>query len=243
MEKKENISSELTLKKSGSNKAVYSITPFTLLDYPDKTACIIWFAGCNMRCSYCYNPDIVLGKGKIDFETVFTFLKSRKGLLDGVVLSGGECTIHKKILGFIKKIKQLGFTVKIDTNGSRPDVLKKMIDEELIDYVALDFKSLSSNFKTITQSNLFAEFEESLILLMNSSIPFEVRTTLHSALISKSAFIEMRDYLKSKNYKGNYYVQHFVNNVPTIGELEYSEKALKFENYSTSEITIICREQ
>ncbi|WP_242661193.1 anaerobic ribonucleoside-triphosphate reductase activating protein [Flavobacterium johnsoniae] len=243
MEKKANTSSEIILKKSGSNKAVYSITPFTLLDYPDKTACIIWFAGCNMRCLYCYNPDIVLGKGKIDFETVLTFLKSRKGLLDGVVLSGGECSIHKNILDFIKQIKLLGFNVKIDTNGSSPRVLKKMIHEKLIDYAALDFKSLPAAFKTITQSNLFAEFEESLTLLMNSSIPFEVRTTLHSALINRSELAAMRNYLEAQNYEGNYYIQHFVNNVPTIGNLEYSEKSLRFENFSTSKINVIFREQ
>jgi pyruvate formate lyase activating enzyme len=242
LEKKANISSEHISKKLWSNKAVYSITPFTLLDYPDRAACIVWFAGCNMRCSYCYNPDIVLGKGKLDFENILNFLKSRIGLLDGVVLSGGECTIHKNLIPFIEEIKALGFIVKIDTNGSKPAVLKKLIDQKLIDYAALDFKSLPLTFKTITQFNLFAEFEESLKLLMNSSIPFEIRTTLHSALITPTQFLKMTKYLENLNYNGNYYVQYFINNVPTIGDLGHSERLLKSENFSTSKINVIFRE-
>ncbi|WP_345147308.1 anaerobic ribonucleoside-triphosphate reductase activating protein [Flavobacterium ginsengiterrae] len=242
MEKKANTSSEHILKKFQSNKAVYSITPFTLLDYPDRAACIVWFAGCNMRCLYCYNPDIVLGKGRQDFKSVLDFLKTRTGLLDGVVLSGGECTIHKSIIPFIEKIKALGFLVKIDTNGSKPKVLKQLIEKNLMDYVALDFKSLPTSFKSITQSNVFAEFEESLKLLMNSSIPFEVRTTLHSALISESRFLKMIQYLENKKYEGNYYVQYFMNNVPTIGQLGHSDKLLNTENFSTSKIKVIFRE-
>lgn len=202
----------------------------------------MWFAGCNMRCSYCYNPNIVLGKGKLDFESILKFLKSRIGLLDGVVLSGGECTIHKNIIPFIEEIKAMGFIVKIDTNGSKPTILKKLIDQKLIDYAALDFKSLPTNFESITQSDLFAEFEESLTLLTNSSIPFEVRTTLHSALISRIDFLKMIDYLENQNYEGRYYVQHFMNNVPTLGELGHSDKSLQPENCSTSKIKVIFRE-
>lgn len=178
----------------------------------------------------------------MDFESILTFLKSRRGLLDGVVLSGGECTIHKNIIPFIEEIKALGFLVKIDTNGSKPNVLKKILDTSSADYFALDFKSLPITFESITQSHLFAEFEESLQLLMNSSIPFEVRTTLHSALISKSQFLKMIQYLEDKNYKGNYYVQYFMNNVPTIGSLGNSVKTLQSENFSTSKIKVIFRE-
>ena len=87
-------------------KPIYSITPFTLLDYPHKAACIIWFAGCNMRCLYCYNPDIVLGKGKLSFQEALNFLKTRINLLDGVVLSGGECTSHKNIKVLLQEIKK-----------------------------------------------------------------------------------------------------------------------------------------
>lgn len=229
-------------KKPLSNKGIFSLTPFTLLDYPHKTACIVWFAGCNMRCLYCYNPDIVLGKGKIDFDSVLSFLKTRKGLLDGVVLSGGECTLHKKIIDFIKEIKTMGFAVKIDTNGSNPKILNSLIRGQLIDYVALDYKSLPHTFKNLTQSGLFSEFEESLKLLIQSNIPFEVRTTFHSSLITESDFIQMIKYLESQNFEGNYYVQHFINNVPTLSKLDHSTKEIQLKNFSTPKIKVIFRD-
>ncbi|WP_433831026.1 anaerobic ribonucleoside-triphosphate reductase activating protein [Flavobacterium anhuiense] len=229
-------------KKALSIKGIFSLTPFTLLDYPHKTACIVWFAGCNMRCLYCYNPDIVLGKGKIDFNKVLSFLKTRKGLLDGVVLSGGECTLHKNIIDFIKEIKAMGFEVKIDTNGSNPKILNSLIHNQLIDYVALDYKSLPHTFKQLTQSGLFLEFEESLSLLIRSNIPFEVRTTFHSSLISENDFVKMIAYLESKNFEGNYYVQHFMNNVPTLSKLDDSNKKIQLKDFSTSKIKVIFRE-
>lgn len=235
-----NTNNEPILRKTAV-KPIYSITPFTLLDYPDKTACILWFAGCNMRCLYCYNPDIVLGKGVIDFEKVFTFLASRKGLLDGVVLSGGECTIHKDIIALARKIKAMGFAVKIDTNGSKPLVLKQLIEEQLVDYVALDFKSIVSNYKKITKSNLFKNFEKSLLYLIASKIAFEVRTTVHSDLISEDDFKQMVSYLETQKFEGKYYVQHFVNNVPTLSELTHSQEKLKTQHFSTSKIQVVFR--
>lgn len=196
-----------------------------------------------MRCLYCYNPDIVLGKGKIDFEYILSFLKTRKGLLDGVVLSGGECTLHKKIIDFVKEIKTMGFAVKIDTNGSNPKILKSLIHDRLIDYVALDYKSLPHTFEKITQSGLFSEFEESLSLLIRSDIPsFEVRTTFHSSLIEENDFVKMTEYLESQNFEGNYFIQHFMNNVPTLSKLEDSNKNIRLKNFSTSKIKVIFRE-
>ena len=105
-------------------KPIENITPFSLLDFQDLCACIIWFTGCNMRCSYCYNPEIVFGKGKYNFEEAIQFLQKRINLLDGVVLSGGECTLHKELIPFVKEIKNLGFKIKIDTNGTYPSKIK-----------------------------------------------------------------------------------------------------------------------
>ena len=141
-------------------KPISYITPFTLLDYPHKSACILWYVGCNMRCLYCYNPEIVLGKGTISFDEVKQFLQKRKGLLDAVVFSGGECLIHKNIVEHIRELKELGFLIKVDTNGSKPFVLKQLLEENLVDYVALDFKALPKKFENITKSNLFKPFEE-----------------------------------------------------------------------------------
>ena len=207
-------------------KPICNITPFTLLDYPNKSACILWYAGCNMRCLYCYNPEIVLGKGAITFSETISFLKKRKGLLDAVVFSGGECLLHKNIVEQIMEVKALGFLVKIDTNGSNSKVVKQLLDNNLIDYVALDFKALKPSYNAITKSNLFDEFENSLELLLASTIQFEVRTTYHSELISDAELNEMIHFLEYKKYKRNYYIQYFKNNVETIEKLPYSKNKI-----------------
>jgi len=220
---------------------IYGLTPFTLLDYPHQSACILWFAGCNMRCLYCYNPEIVMGKGTISFEKILRFLQSRKNLLDAVVLSGGECLLHKNIIQLIADIKQMGFLVKIDTNGSKPEVLKELIANKLIDYVALDFKAMPSQFEKITQSDLFQPFEKSLQLLIKNKLSFEVRTTVHSDLINEKDIRLMIEYLENNNYVGNYYLQHFVNGVETLGPLGYSNRALENEILSTEKIKVYFR--
>lgn len=224
--------------KENVNTPIYSITPFTLLDYAHKSACILWFAGCNMRCLYCYNPEIVLGKGTISFEKVLTFLHSRKNLLDAVVFSGGECLLHKNILQLIDQVKKMGFLVKIDTNGSKPNILQELIENKLIDYVALDFKAMPSQFEKITQSELFQPFEKSLHLLIKSQLPFEVRTTVHSDLIPEKDVHKMIGYLENNNYVGDYYIQYFVNGVTTLEKLGYSSRKLERETLSTKKIKV-----
>ncbi|SMD45981.1 pyruvate formate lyase activating enzyme [Aquiflexum balticum DSM 16537] len=205
-------------------KPIYSITPFTLLDYPDHTACILWFAGCNMRCGYCYNPEIVTGKGKVSFEEVLSFLQKRKNLLDGVVFSGGECTMHQDLPWYASEVKSLGMKVKIDTNGSRPHVLENLIYGNLVDYIALDFKALPQDFDKITKSDFFDQFKESLEVLLGCQVPFEVRTTVHSELISKEKISEMAAFLRDQGYKGKYFLQHFVGEKETINTLPHSKK-------------------
>lgn len=222
-------------------KPICNITPFTLLDYPNKSACILWYAGCNMRCLYCYNPEIVLGKGAFTFSETISFLKKRKGLLDAVVFSGGECLIHKNIAEQIKEVKALGFLVKIDTNGSNSKLVKQLIHDNLIDYVALDFKALKPNYNAITKSNLFDEFEETLDLLLVCSIPFEVRTTYHSELISDAELNQMMHFLELKKYKGNYYIQHFQNNVETLGNLIPSSKINSSKIENSQNIRVVFR--
>ncbi len=233
-----NTNNELILQKQSVTKPIYSLTPFTLLDYPHKSACILWFAGCNMRCVYCYNPEIVFGKGSISFEKVLQFLNTRKNLLDAVVFSGGECLLHKNSVSFITEVKKMGFLVKIDTNGSKPEVLRELIEKELINYVALDFKAMPTNFEKITQSKLFIPFEKSLLLLLESGLAFEVRTTVHSDLLTKEDIMEMISYLEKVGYTGNYYIQHFVNGATTIEKLGHSFKKLEKENLSTEKIKI-----
>lgn len=211
--------------------ALYDITPFTLLDYPNKAACILWFVGCNMRCQYCYNPDIVFGKGKIGIDQAEAFLKSRKGLLQAVVFSGGECTMHPDMMPLVKIAKSLGYLIKVDTNGARPKLIKSLIDNDLLDYVALDFKGLGQRFHEITVSGSFEAFEETLDILLNANIQFEVRTTAHSQLLTAADLQEMLKFLEDRGYRNNYYLQKALNNVKMIAELgdsNYRDEELRF---------------
>lgn len=194
-----------------------------------------------MRCVYCYNPDIVLGKGRMPVAKALEFLRSRKGLLQGVVLSGGECTLHPAIFPLLEVAKGYGFTTKVDTNGSRPEVLKALIAQRLVDYVALDFKALEHRYHAITQSELFPQFAESLALLIRSGVPFEVRTTVHSELITYGDLGAMVEFLRQHAYQGPYYIQHYVNGVPVLGMLDRSLRDTDLSALSADDIRVVVR--
>jgi pyruvate formate lyase activating enzyme len=223
-----------------NKKAIHSFTPFTLLDYPDKSACILWFAGCNMKCDYCYNPEIVFGKGMFSFSEIYSFLKSRRNLLDAVVFSGGECLIHKDIIQFIKLVKNLGFLIKVDTNGSQPKVLEKLIKEQLIDYVALDFKGTKEKFFAITKSDFYSQFLSCFQLLQSSTVPFEIRTTYHSSLLNPEDIISMQEILLELGYDKTYYLQNFRNYQNTIAPLSESI-SIKLNDFSQNFTNLIIR--
>jgi pyruvate formate lyase activating enzyme len=236
-----NTNNELISLKENASTPIYSLTPFTLLDYPHKSACILWFAGCNMRCLYCYNPEIVLGKGNLSFGKILTFLHFRKNLLDAVVFSGGECLLHKNVVSLIAEVKKMGFLVKIDTNGSSPEVMQQLLNQKLIDYIALDFKAPKSKFQSITQSDLYDSFEKTLDLILKAKILFEVRTTYHSDLLTEEDLTIMIRFLELKNYVGNYYIQYFKKDVETLSKLERSDNKMDCEKLSTPTIKIILR--
>jgi pyruvate formate lyase activating enzyme len=207
---------------------IYSVTPFTLLDFPGQTACIIWFSGCNMRCGYCHNPAIVKSKGKGTAEQVLAFLLKRKGLLDGVVLSGGEATLYKDIVGFAAQIKRLGYAIKLDTNGTRPEIVHELLKDNLLDYVALDYKAPASGYKKVTATHLFKHFDETLSrLCCQDKVPFEVRTTVHRGLLDEKAVIDIMEDLSRRGYRGVYYVQNYINNDnPVLGDLPPQKQVL-----------------
>jgi pyruvate formate lyase activating enzyme len=220
--KKESICSAGILMKH-MTKPIYSITPFTLLDYPDQIACILWFAGCNMRCPYCYNPEIVTGKGKLSISDFIDFFNKRLTLLDAVVMSGGECTLHPEVFMLADFIKQKGLSVKVDTNGSKPSVLKKLLGNGLIDYVALDFKATHTKFQKVTGTDIYSTFIQSLELLLKSNIKFEVRTTVHSDLLSTDDILEMSSVLDGAGYINKYYIQHYCDGKETLGISQRSD--------------------
>ncbi|HMT53066.1 MAG TPA: anaerobic ribonucleoside-triphosphate reductase activating protein [Saprospiraceae bacterium] len=236
-----NTNKEHIFKKSLQKKLIYNLTPFTLLDYPDKTAIILWFAGCNMRCTYCYNPEIVTGKGKYTFDDIKAFLASRKGFIDAIVLSGGECLLYDGVKDIIAAIKSMGFLVKIDTNGSRPDILQDLIKERLIDYVALDFKATKHKVSAITDADYYDEFIACMRIMLKSDIHYEVRTTVHSALLRAYDIRNMVNILSSIGYTGAYYLQHFRCAVQTIGNPGISAYDIELSTLSNDKIQIIER--
>jgi len=219
-----NTNSENSLPYS---KVIYDITKFTHLDYPNHLACIVWFNGCNMRCDFCYNKSIVFSKvGLYDFEDALSFLKTRVNLLDAVVLSGGEASSHE-LVDFCKEIKQLGFLIKLDTNGTNHETLKKLLELRLLDYVALDYKAPKEKFRQITHSNRYEEFSKSLDLLIHSDIDYEVRTTLHNDLLNEDDVNAIIFDLSQRGYHRKYYIQKFLDTGSNIGNLTNSPKSFE----------------
>jgi len=204
-----------------------------MLDYPDELACIIWFAGCNMRCPYCYNPHIVHGEGAISIEDCLHFLKKRQGLLDGVVLSGGECTNYPRLIEFCEQVKALGYLIKIDTNGSRPDQLKLLFEKNLVDYMAIDFKGTKNKYQEISNlTNGYDLFCESIKLAQEYRVKYEVRTTLHADLLTADDLTTMGQALDKLGYHGPFFIQHFLE-TENLGDLKASEKFIDFDQVNS----------
>ena len=205
------------LKDAAINKPIHSITKFTTLDYPHHLASIFWFAKCNMACPYCYNPHIVRDNGNISLDEALEFLQNRQGRLDSVVLSGGECTLYPHLEAFCEAIKALDYKIKIDTNGSNPELLRTLIENGLVDYIALDYKAPHYKYIELTHYRHFERFEQSLNLLIRSYLPFEVRTTLHSDLLTPADINAIIEDLHKKEYLGTYYLQNYLHVEPTLG--------------------------
>ncbi len=194
------------------------ITKLTLLDFPEKTACIVFTAGCNFRCGYCHNPEFVLPerlkeieKGFIPEDVFFRFLERRKSLLQGVVVTGGEPTLHPDLEEFIAKIRAMGYEVKLDTNGNRPDVLRRLIENGLVQYVAMDFKTSFGCYPTLSGLGASAAaVEESFHLLKEGTLPYEFRTTLVREIHTEEVLEEMKLSLKGVS---RYFLQPFRNEI------------------------------
>lgn len=183
----------------------------TLLDYPGNTACLLFTQGCNFRCPFCHNKDLV-GKDNeheiVDEKEVFTYLEKRKGILDGVCITGGEPLLQKDIEEFITKVKNMGFKVKLDTNGSSPSRLKSLIEKGLIDYVAMDIKNDFLNYDKasgIERINI-ENIKRSINIIENSNIECEFRTTIVRELHDLLQLEKICKYL-GPNVK--YYIQNY----------------------------------
>ena len=184
----------------------------TLIDYPSKLAATVFLTGCNFRCPFCYSSELVLpekikNQPKISQKELFKFLKERKKLIEGVVLCGGEPVMSRGLLPLIKKIKKMGFLVKLDTNGSDPKMLKKLIDEKLVDYVAMDIKAPMEKYKKIFGKRVkIDDIEKSIKILKEGRVDYEFRTTVVPTVLNKE------DILKIVRWIGpakRYFLQNF----------------------------------
>ena len=179
---------------------IAGIQKLTLLDFPGKTACTVFLAGCNYRCPFCHNAELYTGKPPqaMTDDAFFAFLQSRKGLLEGVCVSGGEPTLTPDLEPFLQKIKDLGFAVKLDTNGSQPKILKTLAQKGLLDYVAMDVKSSREGYAAATGAEVdLTAVEESLRFLIGGELPYELRTTLVAQLHSEESIKSMGQWLAS----------------------------------------------
>lgn len=189
----------------------------TLLDFPGKVACTVFLTGCNLRCPYCHNPDLVLAKdnGKyISEKEFFEFLLSRKGKLDGVCITGGEPTLYPNLTNLIRRIREMGFLVKLDSNGTVPEILKPLLREKLLDYVAIDIKNAPSQYAETCGADVIEYVEKSVALLKNSNIDYEFRTTVCHPFHSPECMEEIGRWLRNAK---RYYIQPFVDSGNLLG--------------------------
>lgn len=229
---------------------------FSLLDYPGRVSAIVFTQGCNFRCRFCYNPMLVWpnepassagrvskskyasekisGQQKVHPETnlddLFVFLKSRAGKLDAVVITGGEPCLHKDLPEFIKKIRKLGFLIKLDTNGSFSEMLEKLIKNKLIDYIAMDLKAPEEKYEEVIGLEIdFKKIAKSVKLIMKSGLPYEFRTTVVPGLIDKNDIEKMGKIIKGANA---WYLQNFKSNTALMeseleGRVPYNSRQMK----------------
>lgn len=207
----------------------------TLIDFPKKIASIVFSQGCNFRCGYCHNPELLslnLPAEQIPAQEVFDFLKTRKGKLDGIVVTGGEPTLQSGLYDFVKEIKDMGFLVKLDSNGTNPKILEKLITDKLLDYIAMDIKAPLEKYSEITNVKVNTDnIQKSINLIMGSPVDYEFRTTVIKSQLSFEDFEKIGKLLKGAK---RYYLQKFV------ASKIFDEKLKNEETYSNEEFSLIC---
>lgn len=179
----------------------HGINKLTLLDFPKHLACTVFTGRCNLRCPFCHNADLVLcpdSQPLISDDTVISFLERRKDTLEGICITGGEPTLQSDLLPFLRHCKGLGYLTKLDTNGTRPDVIKAALEEQLLDYIAMDIKNCPARYaETAGLSNVrFSAFEESVELIKSSGLPYEFRTTVVKEFHREEDLLAVGEWLK-----------------------------------------------
>ncbi len=178
---------------------------FTLIDFPGRPAAVIFTQGCNFRCRYCHNPELVyphLFTEPVPQEEIFSFLQRRQGTLEGVVISGGEPTLQEGLIPFTADIKKMGYAVKLDTNGARPDVLAELLDKKLLDYIAMDLKAPLDKYSLITSVDTPPEIlMKSMQLIRQSGVAYEFRTTYDKEVLTDADIQALEKLTDKEHYR------------------------------------------
>lgn len=208
---------------------IQGLQKLTLLDYPNHTACTIFLGACDLCCPFCHNAPLIqpTSSGTITPSELFEFLKKRQGLLDGVCISGGEPLLHADLDTLLTEIRNMGYLIKLDTNGTHPDHLNSLLSKSLLDYVAMDIKNSPSKYAQTVGKASFnpAPITESIHILHSASISFEFRTTVVQEFHEISDFVQIGQWIQGAPY---YYIQSFVdrNGVPTSNLHPYDKETL-----------------
>ena len=211
----------------------FGLQKLSLLDYPGKMACTLFTGGCNMKCPFCHNSELVFlpeSMMEINQDDIDQFLDKRKGLLEGICITGGEPLIHPGLKNAIKKMKAKGYKIKLDTNGTYPGYLKELVEEGLVDYVAMDIKNAPAKYALtagVEQLNLEA-IEESMHYLMENHIPYEFRTTIVQEFHEKEDIEAIGQWIKGAQF---YFLQSFENNDHVIDNRLHAVRKEILEDY------------
>ncbi|MBQ3094373.1 MAG: anaerobic ribonucleoside-triphosphate reductase activating protein [Clostridia bacterium] len=192
----------------------------TLLDFPEKTACTLFTRGCNFRCPFCHNASLALSREpmeRFDEEEVLAYLQKRRGILDGVCITGGEPLLQAGLSAFMRRVKELGYAVKLDTNGSKPAALKQLVAEGLVDYVAMDIKNTPEKYPQSVGIDGYdvAPILDSVAFLMSGAVPYEFRTTVTAELHTVEDIEAIAKWLQGAP---RYFLQNFEDSGDLIGE-------------------------
>lgn len=189
---------------------IKGLEKLSVIDYPGKTCCIVFLAGCNFRCPYCHNPDLIERPGELESmtgEDVLEFMKSRRKWLDGVCVTGGEPCLHEGLEDFLRKVKKEGFLTKLDTNGTNPEMVERLVKEGLLDYIAMDVKAPPERYGEVTRSEVDIEkVRKSTEVIMRSGVDYEFRTTVVPKLFRKQDVEGIGSWL---NGAGKFFIQGF----------------------------------
>lgn len=183
----------------------------SLIDYPGMISAVIFLEGCNFKCPYCHNPELVdpsLFRACIKENDVMEFLETRKGKLDAVTITGGEPTIQPNLISFIKQIRKMGFAIKLDTNGSHPHMIKNLINEKMLDFIAMDVKAPLDKYRDIIKTQVNTDFiQQSIKLILGANVPYEFRTTIVPSQLAEDDILEIAKLISGA---AKYVLQKFV---------------------------------